>query len=286
MAHGPRGGAGPSARRLFAVLAVALVAGAPACRANVRAQRPAAADRDGDGIPDDTDLCPDTPEDRDGFEDWDGCPEPEGGGVTWRYGGFDASEGDPDAAPLTDTDHDGIPDVKDACPTEPEDLDGFEDTDGCPDPDNDHDGILDADDRCPNEPETYNGFEDDDGCPDAKDRGPTTPAPEWRVTFREGSAAISSDDAQILDWWASFISSGRGVRFVMLRGRADPHERHPRELAAARAEAVRRYFVKHGAPARLLHTDSASFSAPAPGCYGGDCLRVTRRVDLEIEIAR
>ena len=65
-----------------------------------------------------------------------------------------------------DTDHDGIPDRIDACPTEPEDFDGFQDDDGCPDPDNDGDGILDEEDRCPNEPETVNGIADDDGCPD------------------------------------------------------------------------------------------------------------------------
>src|SRR5262249_12459600 len=31
-------------------------------------------DRDHDGVPDSQDLCPDEPEDRDGFEDADGCP--------------------------------------------------------------------------------------------------------------------------------------------------------------------------------------------------------------------
>src|SRR5262249_47404285 len=66
----------------------------------------------------------------------------------------------------SDSDHDGIPDVQDACPDTPEDRDMFEDSDGCPDADNDHDRILDRNDKCPNEPETYNGFEDEDGCPD------------------------------------------------------------------------------------------------------------------------
>ena len=98
-------------------------------------------DRDGDGIPDDKDKCPDDPEDKDGFEDEDGCPDP-------------------------DNDEDGILDVDDLCPNDPEDKDGFEDEDGCPDPDNDKDRILDVDDKCPNEPETYNGFQDEDGCPD------------------------------------------------------------------------------------------------------------------------
>jgi hypothetical protein len=61
------------------------------------------------------------------------------------------------AAPTPDNDKDGILDVNDKCPNDPEDKDGFEDADGCPDPDNDKDGILDVNDKCPNEPETING---------------------------------------------------------------------------------------------------------------------------------
>lgn len=67
-----------------------------------------------------------------------------------------------------DRDEDGIPDDADACPDEPEDFDGWQDTDGCPDFDNDNDGIFDEDDKCPNMPEYYNGFDDEDGCPDVK----------------------------------------------------------------------------------------------------------------------
>ena len=37
------------------------------------------------------------------------------------------------SSPVFDTDGDGIPDVDDACPTLPEDYDGFQDSDGCPD---------------------------------------------------------------------------------------------------------------------------------------------------------
>lgn len=101
-------------------------------------------DRDGDGIPDGSDKCPTEKEDFDGYEDSDGCPDP-------------------------DNDLDGIPDVSDKCPMQAEDLDGFEDLDGCPDLDNDQDGIPDVSDRCPDKPENKNGFEDDDGCPDEKD---------------------------------------------------------------------------------------------------------------------
>ncbi|MCE9667574.1 Ig-like domain-containing protein [Myxococcus stipitatus] len=65
-----------------------------------------------------------------------------------------------------DTDGDGLTDGNDACPTQAEDKDGFEDADGCPDPDNDKDGIADVADKCVNDPETVNGFQDEDGCPD------------------------------------------------------------------------------------------------------------------------
>ena len=67
----------------------------------------------------------------------------------------------------SDRDEDGIVDLRDRCPDDPEDLDQFRDQDGCPEPDNDLDGILDANDACPLAPEVYNDHEDEDGCPDA-----------------------------------------------------------------------------------------------------------------------
>ncbi|MDD5309934.1 MAG: OmpA family protein [Deltaproteobacteria bacterium] len=69
---------------------------------------PAPTDRDKDGLTDNVDQCPDEPEDRDGFEDEDGCPDP-------------------------DNDKDGILDVNDKCPNDPETVNGFDDEDGCPD---------------------------------------------------------------------------------------------------------------------------------------------------------
>jgi len=99
------------------------------------------ADQDGDGIVDREDQCRSQPEDIDGFEDGDGCPD-------------------------TDNDKDGIVDSLDRCPIDPEDKDGFEDTDGCPDYDNDRDRVPDTSDRCPVEVEDHDNFKDDDGCPD------------------------------------------------------------------------------------------------------------------------
>ncbi len=131
-------------------------------------------DSDGDFIPDDQDECHLRPEDRDGFEDEDGCPDPDndGDGVpdeddrcpneAETLNGYQ----DEDGCPERDRDGDGIVDVMDKCPDEPEDVDGFLDDDGCPDLDNDGDGVDDDRDRCPAEREDLDGFEDEDGCPD------------------------------------------------------------------------------------------------------------------------
>lgn len=163
-------------------------------------------DEDGDGINDRNDKCPTIPEDKDGFEDDDGCLEDDNDQDSVPdtkdkcpdkqevINGFHDDDGCPDALP--DRDKDGIGDAEDMCPDEPgkmrtkehkgcpdgdedgimdkndqckdqpEDTDGFKDTDGCPEPDNDNDKILDDADECPDQPEIVNGVKDQDGCPD------------------------------------------------------------------------------------------------------------------------
>jgi outer membrane protein OmpA-like peptidoglycan-associated protein len=146
---------------------------------------PALGDRDQDGIDDDIDQCPDQPEDKDGFQDADGCPDPDNDkdgildivdqcpDLPEDMNGYEDRDGCPDGG--RDRDRDGILDVKDQCPDEPEDIDGYEDADGCPEADNDNDGILDGDDKCPTVPEDIDGYEDDDGCPDVDNDGDGIP---------------------------------------------------------------------------------------------------------------
>jgi len=138
---------------------------------------PSLGDRDGDGLKDDVDKCPDDPEDRDRFEDEDGCPDPDNDRdgildlddkcplIPEDHDGFQDEDGCPDGD-ANDRDGDKILDNVDKCPDDPEDFDQFQDEDGCPDLDNDDDKILDVDDLCPNDPEDYDRFEDEDGCPD------------------------------------------------------------------------------------------------------------------------
>ena len=120
--------------------------------------------------------CPDDPEDADGFDDFDGCPDldDDQDGVPDADDQCGTLQEDPDGfqdhdgCPDLDNDGDGVPDVADQCPLAPEDADGFHDSDGCPDDDNDGDGVRDSADRCPLVPEDINGVGDDDGCPEGE----------------------------------------------------------------------------------------------------------------------
>ena len=127
-------------------------------------------DNDKDGVLDASDRCPEDVEDIDNHEDADGCPDPDNDadGVMDVEDACPMEAGVPQkqGCPVLDADGDGILDEKDSCPQQPEDLDGFEDEDGCPDPDNDKDGLPDAQDACPMEAELFNGTDDTDGCPE------------------------------------------------------------------------------------------------------------------------
>jgi outer membrane protein OmpA-like peptidoglycan-associated protein len=187
---------------------------------------PSIGDRDGDGYKDDQDQCPDEPEDFDGFQDGDGCPDPDNDNdgildvddrcpnIAEDRDGDHDEDGCPEANREGDRDGDGIPDSKDKCPDDPEDKDGFEDLDGCPELDNDKDGIPDKQDQCPDDAEDKDKFEDEDGCPDpdndkdqipdVKDKCPNDP--ETYNGFQDedgcpdkGKVIIEGSDIVILD---------------------------------------------------------------------------------------
>lgn len=140
-------------------------------------------DADHDGVLDADDKCINEPEDKDGYQDDDGCPD-------------------------LDNDGDGIPDATDRCPSEAEDADGFEDQDGCPDVDNDHDEILDPQDACPGIPGPPNSTPAANGCPDrdgdgiadGQDSCPDTPGVLSSEPGKNGCPVnLDHDDDGILD---------------------------------------------------------------------------------------
>jgi OOP family OmpA-OmpF porin len=205
---------------------------------------PSIGDRDGDGYKDDQDQCPDEPEDFDGFQDGDGCPDPDNDNdgildvddrcpnIAEDRDGDRDEDGCPEANREGDRDGDGIPDSKDKCPDVPEDKDGFEDLDGCPELDNDKDGIPDKQDSCPDDAEDKDKFEDEDGCPDpdndkdqipdVKDKCPNDPetyngfqdedgCPDKGKVIIEGSDIVILEKVQFETNSAKILPQSNGI---------------------------------------------------------------------------
>jgi len=220
------------------------------------ANRKGPGDRDGDGIVDDVDRCPSKPEDKDGYQDEDGCPD-------------------------DDNDNDGVLDPQDDCPDDPEDRDDFEDEDGCPEIDNDKDGLSDTVDACPNEAEDIDGFKDDDGCPDCDndgdgvlecpevvDRCPDVPAKtadgcpqkfknivvtkqkielKQTIFFETNKAVIRSKSYGLLNEVAQALKE-RPKMEVRIEGHTDSRgkDSYNLRLSKARAASVLDYLAAHG----------------------------------------
>jgi OOP family OmpA-OmpF porin len=190
---------------------------------------PGPVDPDADGIAGDADKCPNVAEDKDGFEDDDGCPEP-------------------------DNDKDGVPDVSDKCPLKPETANGIDDEDGCPEEDPDGDGFLGSRDQCPDAPETKNGFQDGDGCPDE------LPAAVKKfvgviegIKFKTGSANILPGSFTVLDRAIAVLKEYPDLK-MEIQGHTDNRGKaeYNRNLSQKRADAVRTYFITKGIAAERL----------------------------------
>ena len=247
-----------------------------------------ALDADGDGIMDDVDQCPNDPEDIDGFQDEDGCPD-------------------------LDNDGDGILDANDGCPNDAEDIDGFEDEDGCPDPDNDGDGILDVDDQCPNEPGTVENHgcpapdRDGDGVPDSIDNCPDEPGTVEnhgcqeaqlvvigagkleileKVYFRTGSARLQKRSWALLDNVAQVMKAHPEIELIRVEGHSDSTGslKFNMRLSKKRADTVVRYLVAKGKVSkdRLISEGFGPTRPLVPDAKTKEELAQNRRVEFHI----
>jgi outer membrane protein OmpA-like peptidoglycan-associated protein len=248
----------------------------------------AAPDADGDGIPDETDQCPNEPEDFDKFQDEDGCPD-------------------------LDNDGDGIADSDDKCPDEPEDIDGFEDEDGCPDPDNDGDGILDADDQCPNDagpPENHgcpDPDRDGDAVPDRIDNCPDDPGTIEnhgcqekqlvvigegqldileKVYFKKGSAKLQKRSWALLDNVAAVLLAHPEIKKIRVEGHSDASGslKFNMILSKKRANTVVRYLVGRGhvSKSRLVARGFGPKKPLVPDAKTKEEQAMNRRVEFHI----
>ncbi len=222
-------------------------------------------DRDKDGIVDASDKCPDDPEDKDGFEDEDGCPDP-------------------------DNDGDGILDVSDKCPNDPEDIDRWQDEDGCPDPDNDGDGILDVNDECPNDPETVNGFEDEDGCPDEAHKKKRVVVKREKIEindkifFAYDSDRILPQSYDLLDNVAQVINEHTEIPAIFIEGHTDSDGPDDYNLALSdrRAKSVMRYLIDKGVAQDRLKAKGFGETQPIASNDTEEGKAQNRRVEFNI----
>lgn len=234
-------------------------------------------DRDGDGILDKDDACPDDPEDLNGIDDEDGCPE-------------------------NDLDGDGIKDNVDKCPLVPEDMDGDRDFDGCPEAkeyvgsasagpsatsDRDQDRIIDINDQCPDDPETYNGRDDEDGCPDQGDVVVTNGALQIlkKVYFEYNSDKIMEVSFQILDEVAATINSNPQLTKLEVQGHADERGKsnYNLRLTRRRAAAVRKYLTRKGdVDASKLQSQGYGEYCPINEASNEEAWEENRRVEFKV----
>ncbi|NVJ19810.1 OmpA family protein [Myxococcus sp. AM011] len=265
-----------------------------------KAAPPPPVDTDGDGLYDPDDQCPTQPEDKDGFQDADGCPDPDNDQDGILDGddkcvnepetknGFQDEDGCPDEAPPVDTDGDGIFDPDDKCPNQPEDKDGFQDADGCPDPDNDKDGIPDVADKCPLEPEVINGVADEDGCPD---KGKVKVQVDGerilileKVYFATGKDIILPRSFPLLKQVAAVLRANPQVELLRVEGHTDDqgNDASNLDLSKRRAANVRAFLVKEGIDAARLESQGYGETKPVDSNKSAKGRENNRRVEFNI----
>jgi outer membrane protein OmpA-like peptidoglycan-associated protein len=244
-------------------------------------------DNDKDGVADIKDKCPIDPEDKDSFEDDDGCPDPDND----KDGVLDLLDKCPmiaqgldgkEGCPNLDKDKDGILDAVDKCITEAEDKDNFEDEDGCPEADNDKDGIADAQDKCQNAPETINGFDDKDGCPDNIQVKEVVKTMVLKgVNFKTNSAELMAESYRVLDEIVPQIQGNLEITFE-IAGHTDNRGNATKNqmLSQTRAQSVANYFIQKGVDSKRLKVMGYGSSRPLSPNTSAEGRALNRRVEL------
>ena len=214
-------------------------------------------DFDNDGIRNAIDDCPYDPEDFDGFEDSDGCPD-------------------------NDNDQDGVVDTIDKCPM----LAGYN-TKGCPHItkgklDTDGDGIANDQDLCPDEPETWNKYNDFDGCPDTiPDSFKDLIGRQDAITFQKNSAAINPSSFHQLRSLQSILDDNTSIH-LLIEGHTDNSgtDEFNLHLSQQRANAIRDWFIAQGVGKSRLHSRGYGRHRPEHDNNTPEGRKANRRVEF------
>jgi outer membrane protein OmpA-like peptidoglycan-associated protein len=255
------------------------------------AAEPVPADRDGDGIVDEDDACPDTPGVKTDDPKTNGCPpDRDGDGVV------DSADACPDTPgvktddPKTngcppDRDGDGVVDSADACPDTPGLKTNDPKTNGCPDPDRDKDGIPNDADACPDVAGPSNPDPKKNGCPQAYIQADQIKIRD-QVKFATASAAIvpGKDSQDVLDAVEKILEQHPEIKQVRVEGHTDStgSAAFNRTLSQHRAESVVKWLVKHGIEASRLTAQGFGPDRPIDDNATDAGRRNNRRVEFHI----
>ena len=211
-------------------------------------------DRDGDGVLDADDKCPDTP----GLAALQGCPDRDGDGIA------DADDSCPDVAgtakykgcPIPDTDGDGVNDEEDKCIT----VKGLPRYQGCPIPDTDGDGVNDEEDKCPTRPGTVAN----QGCPEiAKEVIEKINFAAKNVFFATGSYKLLAKSNKSLNAVVDLMKKDSSLS-LSIDGHTDAQgsDESNQVLSDNRAGAVKNYLIMKGVDASRLKSTGYGETKP------------------------
>lgn len=225
------------------------------------------ADRDHDGILDRDDACRDVPGVRSDDATKNGCPPP------------------PPAAPK-DGDGDGILDLDDACPAEP----GLKTTDpktnGCPDPDRDKDGIPNVSDACPDEPGPQDPDPKRNGCPKAFVKDGQIRILD-QVKFKTSSVDIlpGKESEEVLQAVLAVLVAHPEIKKVRIEGHTDNRgaEALNKKLSASRAASVVTWLTGHQIDRARLSSEGFGADRPISENTTEEGRQNNRRVEFHIE---
>jgi outer membrane protein OmpA-like peptidoglycan-associated protein len=218
-------------------------------------------DRDGDGVLDKEDACPEEPGVRSPNPRKNGCPPP------------------PD-----DQDSDGIFDRQDACPTEPGPANKDPKKHGCPlPPDRDKDSFLDPVDACPDQPGLANEDPKKHGCPRAiVEKGQIRILEQ--VKFKTGKADILPESEPILEAVVKVLNENPQILKLRVEGHTDNvgNKTLNKLLSNSRAASVMKWLTTHGVDKKRLTSQGWGQEKPIAPNDTEEGRKENRRVEFHI----
>ena len=154
--------------------------------------------------------------------------------------------------------------------------------------DSDGDGIPDIHDKCPDEPETINGIDDEDGCPDEGEGAVRLVGDRIeileRVHFDTARASIKSRSHSVLNQVASVMKAHPDIVMLRILGHTDDRgeEDANLRLSQQRAVSVKEYLMTQGIDAQRLSARGYGETHPIADNATESGRQNNRRVEFHI----